>query len=588
MMDQFSIKARLVMGFSAIVVMFLAFIGFTYYLSLDMDEHLDLITDDVMVVTSTANDMDRALGDGQRALAFALLARDPAKLPEMQREIAAHHQAMNEAVEQYKAALGANVHHTVMTEMFSSRDSDADRAAARTRAEAFEQRWKAYEKEENDILALAQAGNFDAAIAMFVSRGNGDFRALNEEIDNMVMVNNEKGHVASENAQDVVHKSVLYSPIVAVIALVVTIIIAMLLIRTIHTSFCELLRVTEMMARGDLTHRVNINGCNEFAELAESSNKMMLNMRNLIRQIQDSSQQVAAAAEELHANSQQSASVSQNIAQSVVTMSTSAAAQLETMSDTVTMTDEVAIDAQSTSEVVRTTAEQTKAAVSQARDGRDLVSVTVQQMQQVAQEVEESAKVVAKLGERSKEIGQIVESISAISDQTNLLALNAAIEAARAGEAGRGFSVVAEEVRKLAAQSQASAQHIGTLIHSIQEDTLQAVEAMARGTAKVKDGSASVDSLGAAFETIHTMVENISQKAAASLGTFHALEEKIDTIAASSVKIVNAAKTVSDDAQTVSASVEEQSAGMEDIASSASSLSTLAQDLDAAIGKFRV
>ena len=111
---------------------------------------------------------------------------------------------------------------------------------------------------------------------------------------------------------------------------------------------------------------------------------------------------------------------------------------------------------------------------------------------------------------------------------------------------------------------------------------------MARGTAKVKEGSASVDSLGSAFENIRSVVEGLSREATASLSTFEALEQKIDGIAASARDVANSAKMVNDEAQSASASVQEQSAGMEEIASASSSLATLANSLNGAVGQFRV
>lgn len=210
------------------------------------------------------------------------------------------------------------------------------------------------------------------------------------------------------------------------------------------------------------------------------------------------------------------------------------------------------------------------------------------QMTNIEKTVTQSAEVVTKLGERSKEIGQIVDTISGIAGQTNLLALNAAIEAARAGEQGRGFAVVSEEVRKLAEQSQEAAKQIASLIGEIQKETDKAVVAMNNGTREVKLGTETVDSAGKAFNQIvriigqvSAQISNIStstqQMANGSQHVVKAMEE---------VAVINKENVV--ETQTVSAAAEEQSATMEQIAASCDELSLLASELRASLQKFRV
>jgi len=199
-----------------------------------------------------------------------------------------------------------------------------------------------------------------------------------------------------------------------------------------------------------------------------------------------------------------------------------------------------------------------------------------------------SAQVVKKLGERSKDIGQIVATISGIASQTNLLALNAAIEAARAGEQGRGFAVVAEEVRKLAEQSEVAAKQIARLIEEIRLDTDQAVVAMDKGTQEVKIGTQVVTSAGESFQEIVVFINQISQQiqevysAAQQMG--HTNQEIVTTIDDINIVTQNNASEV----QTVSAATEEQSASIEEIASSSHALAKLAEELQSAIHRFTV
>ena len=209
-------------------------------------------------------------------------------------------------------------------------------------------------------------------------------------------------------------------------------------------------------------------------------------------------------------------------------------------------------------------------------------------MANIEKAVDDSANLVGKLGERSQEIGTIVDTISGIAGQTNLLALNAAIEAARAGEQGRGFAVVAEEVRKLAEQSQDAAKQIAELIGAIQNDTNQAVDAMNEGTREVRKGTEVVTSAGQAFGQIVNLVDRVSDQVSDISAAIEQMAAGSQHIVASTKNIDAASKEASAHTQTVSAATEEQLASMEEIASSSQALANLAQELQTEVAKFRV
>ena len=194
---------------------------------------------------------------------------------------------------------------------------------------------------------------------------------------------------------------------------------------------------------------------------------------------------------------------------------------------------------------------------------------------------------VDRLGERSKEIGEIVDTMSAIADQTNLLALNAAIEAARAGEHGRGFTVVAEEVGKLAQESQESAQKIAKLIQVIQADTESAVVSMRSGREAVVEGVRSVEGLRTVFEDINRLVVDVSGQIDTVTGSINSMAADTTSIADEMNQINNYSGKVASEMQAVSAATEEQSASAEEIAAASDSLAKLAQDQQEALSHFR-
>lgn len=344
-----------------------------------------------------------------------------------------------------------------------------------------------------------------------------------------------------------------------------------------------------LLAKGDLQKRaLSVTSEDEIGQLASGFQQMGATLRSLIGQVHSQSEQLAASSEQLTASADQSALAANQVAASITDVANGAIEQLTAATETSAIVEQMSASIEQVSATTNAVAEQSIRAASKAHEGSSSVNKAVQQMIQIEQTVNHSAQVIADLGQRSKEIGQIVETISGIAGQTNLLALNAAIEAARAGEQGRGFAVVAEEVRKLAEQSQAATQQIAELIGAIQGDTESAVQAMDDGTREVKLGADVVNSAGQAFDEIVTVVSQVSEQV-------REIAAAIDQMAVGGQQIVHAvnlidslSKRASGEAQTVSAATQEQSASMEEIAAASKSLAILAMNLQDAVNKFRI
>ena len=343
------------------------------------------------------------------------------------------------------------------------------------------------------------------------------------------------------------------------------------------------------IAAGDLSlTSLGIRSNDEIGRLAKSFEQMVQNIRALIKQISSQAEHLAASSEELTASADQSSQATNQVAISIQEVASGAAEQMHAANDSAAVVTQLSAGIQQIAANASSVAGQTEAASDKAVKGGAAVDKAVNQMSQIEQTVNTSAQVVAKLGERSKEIGQIVETISGIAGQTNLLALNAAIEAARAGEQGRGFAVVADEVRKLAEQSEAAAKKISGLISEIQGDTDKAVSAMQQGTQEVKTGAEVVNAAGASFLEIADLVTEVSDQVKQISTAIHEMAGGSQKIVESVHKINDLSKKSAGEAQSVSAATEEQLASMEEIATSSRALATLAQELQAAVGKFRM
>ena len=265
------------------------------------------------------------------------------------------------------------------------------------------------------------------------------------------------------------------------------------------------------IAGGDLSvAKITISSKDELGHLASAFETMVKNLRNLVHKIGSSSEQVATSSEELTASAEQSAQAANSVAISISETATAVEDQATAIYKAMTMVEKIATTLQLQADKTQNTVNIVSSAVNSAKTGDKTVNTAINQMNNIRKTVDNSATVVGELGEYSKKIGQIVETISTIAGQTNLLALNAAIEAARAGEHGRGFAVVADEVRKLAEQSQEAAKQISGIIGDIQSKTENAVKVMIDGTQEVRQGSEIVTQAGEAFRDIDKHISEVA------------------------------------------------------------------------------
>ena len=366
----------------------------------------------------------------------------------------------------------------------------------------------------------------------------------------------EQGYTASK-------KATFWLLISGAVALAASLVCLMIVLRlTVTRKLNDFVAKVTDLARGegDLTKQILVTSSDEFGHLADEINSLVDKIRRIISQIAQTSEQVSLSAVELQSTAAQMATGAEEVAAQAETVATAG----EEMSAT---SGDIAQNCQMASQGSQ---QASTAAVS----GAQVVDETISVMNSIAERVRNSAKAVESLGSRSDQIGEIVGTIEDIADQTNLLALNAAIEAARAGEQGRGFAVVADEVRALAERTTRATREIGEMIKAIQQETKGAVIAMEEGVREVAKGSEKAAESGRALEQILQQINDVNAQ--------------IHQVATAAEQQTATTSEISSNMQQITEVVAQTSRGAQDSASASNRLSILADDLRRIVSQFKV
>ena len=466
--------------------------------------------------------------------------------------------------------------------------NEADRTQKLARLEKLKQERKNYAEARQHATDLINAGDQAGAVELAFNEQADVYKRMTDILEEDKADSVRLARAEMAHSEDVFSGVWMTTIIALTVVVILSIVILVLLLKNIKNSVDTVLDGARHIASGDLRSKIVLDGDDEFAHIAHQFNTMVESMQKMIRKIKATATDVAGSSEELTANANQSAQVTQNVAQSITEVAEAAEKQIQSIDKSRLTVQEFQRGLEEAITNQRRAREQTQATAEKAAEGNAFVQTTVEQMNSIALTVQQTGEIVSKLGERSKEIGNIVEIISSISGQTNLLALNAAIEAARAGEHGRGFAVVAEEVRKLAEESQNASQQISELIRSIQEETNRAVASMAEGLREAETGKENVTATGETFSLILSMVEDVKTASLAVSKRVLELRENMNSIIEGLGAVDTSAKGIGSESQNVSAATEEQAAGMEEIASSSRSLADMATDLQSETDKFKV
>ncbi|MCP3867577.1 MAG: HAMP domain-containing protein [Gammaproteobacteria bacterium] len=498
MLNNISIKTKIIGTSLILLSMIVGSSGFALYAMNRIGHELDAITErDIPMTTVLTEITEHQLMQTthfERALRYGILLEQEAQAPaHFKKEIAAFESLSAKVSKEIKEgeALRGKAIEAVADETSKNELMHVDEVLQKIEKEHTD-----FEHHAQEVFVLLTQGKTHEA-ELFAEKMETEGEQLAHELaallSSIEMFTEEAAHQAAEYE----HTAITILGFLVTTAIVIGVLVSWIVSSNVVGRLGETAKGLETIASGDLTQNVTVDGRDEIGKVQQSMHKMLENLQSMISQINDTTAQLSTAAEEVSVVTVQT---SNNIKQQQSETDQIATA----MNEMTTTVQDVAMNVSSTSTAAN-------GANAETESGRKVVEATVDGIQHLASQIENAADVIAQVEKNSENINTVLDVIKGIAEQTNLLALNAAIEAARAGEQGRGFAVVADEVRTLAARTQESTAEINQIIESLQSGSRNAVQAMNQSREQAKSVVEQASLAGTSLTTISGSVSQIDE-----------------------------------------------------------------------------